>query len=195
LAVLGGAVAGGESAQALSPEPTQGLDLVLWSDRDRYKPGDLVRFGARVSADCNLTLISLDTVGRATVLFPNEFEQTNLVTAGRDIAIPGSGAPYQLRAKDRGRETLVGICATAQKLPEGINPDYERQRFTMLGSWANFVGQAYTDEGSERRSGAQRAPEQRVRGRRAGRGKQEAARTEARKREPQVRTAITYEIE
>jgi mono/diheme cytochrome c family protein len=194
IAVLGSAAnppAGGDTTEGT----TRSLDLVLWSDKERYKPGDLVRFGARASADCHLTLVSLDTAGRATVLYPNEFEQSNLVTAGQEIAIPGGGAPYQLRAKDRGRETLVGICAASQKLPEGVYPDYERQRFTMLGNWANFIASAYTEEGGDRRAGEQKQPEQKNRAKRKARGRQDPAKAEQRRRDPQVRTAITYEIE
>lgn len=190
LAALSGGTATAPAAAANAETP----DLILWSEKERYKVGELVVFGARASADCHLTVVSLDTAGRATVLFPNEFEQSNMLSAGKDLRLPGTGAPYQLRAKDKGRETLVGVCSPTQKLPDGITPDYERQRFTMLGNWSNFLAEARSEEAPERKASDARGAEPKARGKRKAKAKAEG-KTEAKRRDIQVRTAITYDIE
>lgn len=136
-------VAASWPAQPASGEPrARRIDLALWADRVAYAPGDLVQLSAQTSRDCYLTLIDVDTAGKATVLFPNEFEPDNLLKAGAPLHVPGDKAPYQLRLKDKGRETTVAVCSTARRMPLGIEADYERQRFTSLGLWRNFLNDA-----------------------------------------------------
>ncbi|MEQ1611943.1 MAG: DUF4384 domain-containing protein [Hyphomicrobiaceae bacterium] len=120
------------------------LELLLWTKSDVYEVGQLATFHARSNQNCYLTLISLDRAGQATVLFPNEFEQDNLLVANKDLMLPAEGASYQFRLREKGRETLIGICQTVAKWPEGIQHDFERQRFTMLGDWRAHLAQTTT---------------------------------------------------
>ncbi len=173
-------------------EPRTEFELLLWSKADVYQSGDLATFHARSNQDCYLTLVSLDRSGQATVLFPNEFEQNNLLAAGKDLTLPVDGAAYQFRLRDKGRETLVGICQTGTKSPEGLSHDFERQRFTMLGDWRAHLAQAPLPSGRVQpvAEPARGKPQRRLRVRPAG-----AAQAEA-KGGPdlQARTAITYEV-
>jgi hypothetical protein len=91
--------------------------------------------------------------------------------------------------RDKGRETLVGICQTISKAPEGVQHDFERQRFTMLGDWRSHLGQAavVVPKGAS-------AAEQRTRGQRTARPKVEPKPDPKQGVDLQVRTAITYEI-
>ena len=113
--------------------------ITLSTDRPAYKVGDLITVAAVSDAPCDLTLISVDGDGFASVLFPNEFEPDNLMSAGTPKTIPRSDAAYQLRAKAAGTETLLGICAPPGTRPRGIAADYERYRFTLLGNWSDFT--------------------------------------------------------
>lgn len=133
-------------------ERGDGLGVALWTDRVAYSAGDLVTVWAQATRDCYLTLIDVDTHGKATVLFPNDFEQENLLKAGTPLRVPGEKAPYQLRLKDKGRETTIAVCNTARKVPLGIDLDYERQRFTALGLWRNFLSDAQVLEADYRRN-------------------------------------------
>ncbi len=128
------------------------IELALWSDRVSYAAGDHVTIHAQASRNCYLTLIDVDAGGKATVLFPNEFEPDNLIAAGATLSVPGPKSPYQLRLKDKGRETTVAICSTAVKVPAGIDIDYERQRFTALGLWTNHLEEAQVLEVELRRN-------------------------------------------
>lgn len=126
---------------ASQPEARTDLELLLWSQAEVYEPGQLATFYARSNQACYLTLISLDRGGQATILFPNEFEQNNLLNAETDLTLPAASASYQFRVRDKGRETLVGICNTSTKTPAGIQHDFERQRFTTLGDWRAYLAQ------------------------------------------------------
>jgi len=147
------------------PDTEAPLRLLLWTERSRYASGELVAFHAAASAPCHLTLIGIDPAGKATVLFPSEFEPDNLLQPHRPVTVPAAGAQYQFRLRERGLETIIGVCQVGVKFPLGIEPDYERQRFTVLGSYENFERSGFQSD----------APAPRTRGGRNGSAKTDAA--------------------
>jgi hypothetical protein len=171
-------------AHDTAPEPRGGLNLKLRADKEAYVSGEVITFYARASADCYLTLIGVDNAGMATVLFPNEFEQKNLLSAGQELRVPGERAPYRFRANEKGRETLVGVCTVGVKIADGIRQDYERQWFTTLGDWRTFLRRALAGRPAEARGGR----------RRKGRGAAEAKPAAPLPPEHHARTAIPYEV-
>ncbi len=128
------------------------IGLSVWIDKLVPSKGDLVIIKAEADTDCYLTLVSIDAENKATVLFPNDFEKENLIHAGATVRMPGVDAPYQLRFKADGTETLIGRCSTSPNPPTGIEHDYERQRFTVLGNWENFIQDTLVTEIELRRS-------------------------------------------
>jgi len=170
-------------------EELQQLELAIWSGKLAYAKGELLTLHAWSNADCHLTLIGLDREGRATVLFPNELEPDNRLTAGQVLTVPGAAAAYQFRLADEGRERVVGVCTVNAGLADGIEPDYERQRFTMLGDWRAFLFEAWSKDG------AAAAPRGRQTRSARRRGKQrEAMKVERPSPEHHARTAITFEV-
>lgn len=149
LSLVLGARAGPETVKALAPPPkpetsapeisASEIDVLLWSDRPSYRPRDLVTLKVRVDKACHLTLISVDQDGKALVLFPNEIEQDNLIAPRVVVEVPGREAGYQLRFDRSGEEQFVAICQRKDRRPEGIDYDYERQRFAILGDWRAFL--------------------------------------------------------
>ncbi len=192
---LGGQKAAASAAVPLiAPSPAvdiaSELDLVIRADKEIFKPGELLTIRARAATTCYLTLVSIDRNGRGTVVFPNDFEQNNLVEAGREIQVPSQNAPYQFRLRDKGRETIVGVCAPSQKAADGIKHDFERQRFTELGDYRSFLARTWATETEERKGLVQSKDARNRRAKRLpGSGELSAARYE-----PQARTAIQIEI-
>ncbi|MFM9939810.1 MAG: DUF4384 domain-containing protein [Hyphomicrobiaceae bacterium] len=173
-----------------------GPALMLLSDRIVYKAGDPLRLTVRTKADCHLTLISVDQRGRGTVIYPSDFEPNNLLTTDRELQLPGSGAPYVFRLKDKGRETIVAVCSATGASVDGIRHDFERQRFTDLGDYAAFLTQAETQAAERRQSPVVTPPaEPKGRGRRRPAASAKAEAVESRPRPDQItHTAITIEI-
>lgn len=128
------------------------IGLSVWIDKLLPNKGDLVTIRTEADTDCYLTLISIDAEGKATVIFPNDFEKENLIHAGATVRVPGVDAPYQLRFKADGTETLIGRCSTSPNPPTGIEHDYVRQRFTVLGNWENFIEDTLVTEFELRRN-------------------------------------------
>ena len=176
--------------------PDPGPGLVLLSDKASYRSGEPLTLTVRTTADCHLSVISIDQRGRGTVIFPSDFEPNNLISSGRELKLPAESAPYVLRLKEKGRETIVAICNSASSTVDGIRHDFERQRFTDLGDYATFLAQAVTTEAGERRQppSAQSAPpETKARGRRRGQLRPEPADTKLRP-DQITHTAITIEV-
>lgn len=171
---------------AQSPDATPSLmRLVLKPERSTYQAGDLLTLTARTNANCYLTVLTVDGRGRATVLFPNEFEPNNFIEAGRELRVPGDKAPYQFRLRDKGHETLVGTCATASKAVDGIKHDFEMQRFTELGDYRAFINRNWMRDSGDSKPKAKVA-------RRAG---DQPSVPEAAKPDIQSRTAARITIE
>lgn len=122
------------------------LEVSLWTDKLSYLRQDLVVLTAQANRDCNLTVINVDTSGEATVLFPSDSDPDNAVKAGSKVRIPSDIEPYQLRASEAGTETFIAVCTLNRKRMLGIDQDFERQRFSVLGNWRAFLKTAATRE-------------------------------------------------
>lgn len=183
---LAGAKPPSDTADTRSPT----LELAIWSERDAYRQGEDVVLYARASADCHLTLVSLDAAGRATVLFPNDLERDNLLPGGSERRVPGENATYRLRAGKEDRETIVGICTMPHQIAEGIRPDYERQRFTSLGSWRLFLSNVLSGKAVNQQGESSPPPRRSRRARRAKPEEKPAPLSP----EQHARTAIRFEV-
>ena len=171
--------------------PADQLELAVWTDADSYVAGQAATFYAQASQDCYLTLVNVDRLGRATVLFPNEFEQNNRIPGGRAQRIPGPESPYRFRLKDHGRETFVGVCSRVAKAPDGVVHDFERLRFTVLGDWQIFLRDPPSLEDARRDDAATDRPSPQ---KRQSRSKAETRPARGAAPDVQARTAITVDV-
>ncbi len=153
-----GVVGGGNDRRnihlASSRDGELGGRLSLWLDKLRYRAGDEIVVYARPDQDCRLTLINVDSSGVATVLFPSDFARDNLVEGGVGVRVPSRTAGYRLKLMKAGVETIVGICTpeTVTSLP-GVEHDFDRLRFTVLGNWRNHISDALRIEADARLRG------------------------------------------
>lgn len=195
--VPGGAALAGGADPASAGSADQPLSLALWTEHASYRAGQLLAVHAAPSADCHLTIVSVDPNGKATVLFPNDFEQDNLIRGGRTHRVPARNGAYQLRLRDKGIETLIAICDARNKAPDGIEHDFERQRFTVLGDWRNFLRGVSSETARARREPERAA---RPQSRRVARGRNGEQRSDARaetemRPEGLARTAIQVAVD
>lgn len=173
--------------------------LVLKTGPATFKVGEALSITVRSREACYLTLINIDRYGRGAVVYPNDFDQANLLEAGKELKIPADGAPYQFRLRDAGRETIVGICLGGPKPPFAIKHDFERQRFTELGDYRAFLNRSAAADAQDRNGTP--APEARTRAvARSKRGRAEPAPAAAAPALParveyQARNAIQVTVE
>lgn len=122
------------------------IGLSMWLATPRPTKGDLVEIKVEADTGCFLTVISVNDEGQATVLFPNDFEPDNQIEARHTMSVPGLNAPYQLRFKSMTPETVIARCTLTPDPPPGIEHDFERQKFTVLGNWENFIRETIETE-------------------------------------------------
>lgn len=120
------------------------FDIALFSDKSVYQIKDAPTITVETEVDCYLTLINVDTKGTATVLFPNKFQQDNLVEAGKKIEIPGKKAGFEFKLNDIGTETVIANCTEDKDAYKGIKHSFSKQAFTSLGNYRSFVTRQIT---------------------------------------------------
>ncbi|MEW5963977.1 MAG: DUF4384 domain-containing protein [Pseudomonadota bacterium] len=188
---LAGALGAAATSKATAGAVDGGARLALWTDRRGYASGEEVTISATATQSCYLTIVNVDRANRATVIFPNSFEQANLLEAGQTITVPGAEAPYRLRLSDSGTERFVGICRQDSAVPRGIAHDFERQLFTALGNWPAFLTETLSLPVAARDDEARRHNTRR----RARRGPEPAAEPPPLGAGMELRTAVAVTIE
>ena len=169
------------------------LGVAIWTDKLTYRKDELVVLTAQANKDCNLTVINVDTAGEATVLYPSDSDPDNAVKAQAKIRVPSDIEPYQLRATERGTETFIAVCTLNRKRMLGVDQNFEKQRFSILGNWRSFLKTAATRETLIGRSDTPRQRRNRVKAAAAqAAAAQAAAITQP---EQEARSAIYVKIE
>jgi Domain of unknown function (DUF4384) len=139
-----------------SKEEAHDFDLAFTSDRNDYKVNDRPVFNITSKEDCHLTLIDVDASGEGTVIFPNKFQQDNLLPAGKEVKFPAPEAPFQFRLKDPGTETVIAICNATGKDADGIKHDFKSRGFTELGNYRGFLTRQIVAEAKEKIAAGQK---------------------------------------
>lgn len=91
------------------------LDVVMWADRPdyTYTVGEALRLFVQTNKTAYVTVLNVDPAGNTSVLFPNEYQSSNLVLADRAVEIPdpASGLILTVRAPV-GNELIKVIAST-----------------------------------------------------------------------------------
>ncbi|MEM1198543.1 MAG: DUF4384 domain-containing protein, partial [Pseudomonadota bacterium] len=116
--------------------------LSLFSDKSDYKVKEHAVFTVKSEQDCFLTLINVDGKDKATVIFPNKFQQKNFLKAGKEFQFPGKKAKFKFQLQDPGKETVVALCTKTQAAAKNIKHDFAKNAFTSLGDYEKFASRA-----------------------------------------------------
>lgn len=93
--------------------------LTLRPERPIYRIGDSVRVAVAVKQDCQLSLISVGTSGRAVRLFPNRHQPYGILRAGQTVIVPSPESPVEFKAE--GPAGIEGLMATCRSV-NGSSP-------------------------------------------------------------------------
>jgi len=97
------------------------VELRVDKEDANYKVGDEVKFFFKTDRDCRLTLLNVATSGQVMILFPNEYQKDNKVTAGSEYKIPAEGAKFVFRAKGPAGKDVIKAIATLEPI-EVVKP-------------------------------------------------------------------------
>jgi hypothetical protein len=107
-----------------TPQPG-GLNVVTWVDRPdyAYAEGEDVKFFVKTSKDAYVTILNVDPAGQTTILFPNQYQPTNLVQADRVLEVPDSASQSRIVVSGTMGTELIKVIASR----EPIDPFEARQ--------------------------------------------------------------------
>lgn len=99
------------SGASLLGDPASGFGVVMQLQGSRYREGDHLSLTIASEKECRLRLIDVDSLGNATMLFPNSMQTQDALSAGTVHFLPGTGSNvvYQVNGA-RGTHAVVAIC-------------------------------------------------------------------------------------
>ena len=90
-------------------KPSFSIDV--WTEKKRYRVGEVIHFHFRSDRDCYVTIIDYETSGAIKVLFPNRSHQSNFIKAGKRYSIFGPESGFEISAAPpAGIERLKAIA-------------------------------------------------------------------------------------
>ncbi len=106
-----------QQAQAQRP-PQLRVPVAAWTDRvdATFRIGEPLTINVRPDRDAHITVLNIGTSGRATVLFPNQFQRESRVRAGQVLRLGGPGAPYQIVPQGPAGVEMVHVVASTRPL-------------------------------------------------------------------------------
>ncbi len=111
----------------------KGVAIQLNSDKLAYVLGDKIAFSVKVDRACHLTLVDQDSNGETTIIFPNQYQQDNLIQANQTFLFPNEKSSFDFKLSTRGTETVIAICDESGKALGNIPHDFAASLFTDLG--------------------------------------------------------------
>ncbi len=88
----------------------------------RYKVGEKLEIVVGTIADCSLVVFDYDSTGTLTQIFPNEYQQDNVLKAGESVVIGGAGSKFDYEIGGKGGEEKIFVYAypTASQSPISV---------------------------------------------------------------------------
>jgi hypothetical protein len=92
------------------------LDLSFGGPENRFEIGDPIEFRLLAGRDGYLTIVDLDPAGAANIVFPNQFDGANRVSAGQEIVVPTPTMGFHFQAAEPAGRGIVRVFITERPL-------------------------------------------------------------------------------
>lgn len=112
-------------------EGRQDFGVKLWTNKDSYSIGDEIAFYFRADRDCYVTLVSINSSGSVTQIFPNRFHSNNKVQSGVTYQIPDDGYGFKFEVEPPGGVDRVYAIASTHPI-ELFQNNFNQSAFTSL---------------------------------------------------------------
>ena len=90
-------------------------------NKDRYRVEDVLTLKVRPERNCYLTVLNWGPSGNLTQLFPNKYDQNNLLQGGGTYTVPPRGSDYEIFLGESGTERLKILAVANKGVSEKIN--------------------------------------------------------------------------
>ena len=116
------------------------LSLKLTPSKKHYQLGDEMSLVISSNTACYLHIINFDTSGNVNLLFPNTYQQNNLLMANKVITVPNPQYKMAMSGKI-GKEQLWAVCHLQSTPPFGLRHPFKQGIFLPLGKTTIFKQQ------------------------------------------------------
>lgn len=83
------------------------------TDKEQYRVGDTMNFTVTANAGGKLWLVTVAPDDTVSLLFPNQLEPNNEISAEKPLNIPGTGSAYDLKAAEPvGKNVVLALVTT-----------------------------------------------------------------------------------
>ena len=137
---------------------TSGLPFETSINQAEFNEGELITFLANIPAQGYLNIINVDAHDVVTVLYPNQFNPENQITAG-SLAVPGSLMPFEIEAVKPVGDSLTVFVVTTNELnlyQQSMNVRNSKGEF--IENFANIDEHSYRSMKVRAKQGTQNAP-------------------------------------
>lgn len=140
----------------VNPQAPFEITIRTGEGKQIYQEGEQISFEVMAQRDCFLTLVTVDSQGKPTLLLPNAWQPQAFVRRGQVVRIPSPDAGFQFTVNPPHGETFVKAIATPQPLRlRGVSTKrIEEKGFVELDQGVKAIGveradrrQAESDEG------------------------------------------------
>ena len=97
-----------------------GVRVWMEDEKSSFGIGELITISARSDVDGYLTMVDLGTDGTVTVLFPNQYEPDNRISAGQTTVFPSPAMGFEITALPPVGRGMLRVFVT----PEPLDLDY-----------------------------------------------------------------------
>lgn len=113
------------------------LKVMSWVDRSNatYAVGEPVRLFVRTNKDAYVTVLNVGASGRTTVLFPNQYQPNNKVSANRTVEIAPPNSVARITVGGPVGSELIKVVASTNSKPV-LSP----QQMADAGAFRTFGG-------------------------------------------------------
>lgn len=98
-----------DNVRIIPPPPGGRLNVRVRADRPRYHTGDTVTITFGVNRDSYVYIFNTDAAGRTNQIFPNYFDRSNFLRAGKSYYIPDRGYDLEV-VGPRGNNVITAVA-------------------------------------------------------------------------------------
>lgn len=106
-----------------APSSTGGLEIRVWTDKNRYRFGEKVTISFETNRDAHVTILNKGTSGKVNVLFPNAYTAGSAVKGNTRYTVPGPADTFEMVvAGPPGQDMIIATATVPPMPPQGPAP-------------------------------------------------------------------------
>ncbi|MCH9696885.1 MAG: DUF4384 domain-containing protein [Gammaproteobacteria bacterium] len=124
-------------------------EIKVWTSKQDFAIGDKMEVFFEVTQPMFVRIVTINSIGKMSTLFPNPYQNDNFVKPGKTVRIPPLGSPVNLtvgapEGTDKIRVAASLTPITADMFPIGLNGEFKPEatsKYAVAGTDFNVVAE------------------------------------------------------